>query len=229
MQIKMLDTNRRDAGIDLGVALAFMVVSLAVTPVLTPVFRQLSGIVFVITLAVFQFASEGLAPLILMVARRERFADFGFTWRKAGTSVALALLLAVIYDLAVSFHAASWLWIPLRRHNAVRNSLALGFPLSFVGLAIIVAVWGFFEAFFGVYFSRKINQLLAHDGNGWLAPGVLGFAVFNGLIHAAIGQGFAGFLTSFASGYGIAVIPAVTKNAWGSSVFQTATNAVGTL
>jgi hypothetical protein len=57
----------------------------------------------------------------------------------------------------------------------------------------------------------------------------LGFALFNGLLHAAIGQGLTGFLTSFASGYGIAVIPAITRNAWGSSLFQTATNAVGGL
>jgi hypothetical protein len=121
------------------------------------------------------------------------------------------------------------IWIPLRRHNAVRNSLAAGFPLCLVGLVVVIAVWGFFEAFFGVFFARKFNQIVGHGGNGWLAPGVLGFALFNGLLHAAIGQGLGGVLTSFASGYGIAVIPAVTKNAWGSSLFQTATNAVGGL
>lgn len=67
--------------------------------------------------------------------------------------------------------------------------------------------------------------MLGHSGSGWLAPG--GFALFNGSIHCAIGQGIEGFLTSFASGYAIGVIPAVTDNAWGSAVFQTLTNSVG--
>ncbi len=97
------------------------------------------------------------------------------------------------------------------------------------GVFIVILVWGFFEAFFGVFFAKRVNQILDHSGKGWLAPGVLAFALFNGLLHAAIGQGVTGFLASFASGYGIAVIPAVTKNAWGSSVFQIATNAVGGL
>jgi len=86
---------------------------------------------------------------------------------------------------------------------------------------------GIFEGFFGVFFARKFNQAVGHSGYGWLAPGVLGFALFNGLIHLTVGQGMEGFIGSFASGYAIAVIPAVTRNAWGSSLVQTLTNAVG--
>ncbi|HYL12916.1 MAG TPA: hypothetical protein VEV41_07760 [Terriglobales bacterium] len=80
-----------------------------------------------------------------------------------------------------------------------------------------------------MFFAKKLNQVVGNFGEGWFTPGALGFALFNGSLHAAIGQGLEGFLTSFASGYAIAVIPAVTKNAWGSTVFQTATNAVGSL
>jgi hypothetical protein len=222
-------TNRREAAIDLGVAVAVVLVTLALTPALIRVYRRHSGLAAVLVLAAFQFSAEGLVPLILMAIHRERFSDYGFHWRNIGKSVALAVLLAAVYDLALSLHAARWIWIPLRRHNAVRSSLAAGLPLSLVGLLVVIATWGFFEAFFGVFLAKKFNQLVGHCGTGWLAPGVLGFAVFNGLLHAAIGQGVAGFLTSFASGYGIAVIPAATKNAWGSSLFQTATNAVGRL
>jgi hypothetical protein len=225
--LRTATTNRREAAIDCGVALAVVLVSLASLPMLTPVFRRLTGLAFVLVLAAFQFSSEGLVPLILIAIRRERFSDYGFTWLKVGNSIALAVLLAAVYDLALSLHAGSWVWIPLRRHNAMRNSLAAGFPSSVVGFIVVIAAWGFFEAFFGVFLAKKVNQLLGHDGNGWLAPGVLGFALFNGALHAAIGQGVAGFVTSFASGYGIAVIPALTKNAWGSGLFQTATNAVG--
>jgi hypothetical protein len=229
MPLKPPTAARRDTAIDFGVALAVVLVSLACTPMLTPVLRRLTGLAAVLVLAAFQFSSEGLVPLVLIAIRRERLSDYGFSWRNIGNSIALAVFLAAVYDVVLSVHAGSWIWIPLRRHNAVRNSLAAGFPLSLVGLIAVIAVWGFFEAFFGVFFARKLDQLVGHGGNGWLAPGVLGFALFNGFLHAAIGQGVAGFLTSFASGYGIAVIPAVTKNAWGSSLFQTATNAVGRL
>jgi hypothetical protein len=228
-RLKISTSSRANAAIDLGVTLAVALMSLVFLRMLTPVFRGLTGLAFVLGLAAFQFSSEGLVPLILMAIRRERFSDYGFHWRKVGYSLALAVLLAAVYDLALSWHAGSWIWIPLRRHHAMRNSLAAGFPSSVVGLMVVIAAWGFFEAFFGVYFAKKLNQLLGHGGSGWLAPGVLGFALFNGVLHAAIGQGVAGFVTCFASGYGIAVIPAVTRNAWGSGLFQTATNAVGSL
>jgi hypothetical protein len=179
--------------------------------------------------ASYQFACEGLVPLLIMAIRRERFSDYGFTARNAAKSIALALVLAAIYDLAMSWHAGALLWVPLRRQPAIRMSLAAGFPVSLVGLALTVAVWGFFEGFFGVFFARKLNHAVGHSGRGWLSPGTLGFALFNGLIHLAIGQGIEGFVTSFASGYAIAVIPAVTTNAWGSTLVQTPTNSVGKL
>jgi hypothetical protein len=204
-------------------------VSLRCIPSLTAVFRHLSNLAAVLVLAAFQFASEGLVPLILMAIHGERFSDYGFNWRNLGKSIALAVCLVVAYDLALSLHAGRSIWVPLRRHNAVRISFAAGFPLSLVGLVVVIATWGFFEAFFGVFVAKKLNQVVGYVGNGWLAPGVWGFALFNGFLHAAIGQGVAGFLTSFASGYAIAVIPAITTNAWGSSLFQTATNAVGGL
>ena len=106
--------------------------------------------------------------------------------------------------------------------------MAAGFPLSLVGLAVTIATWGFLEGFFGVFFARKLNQAFGHNGRGLLSPGALGFALFNGLIHLTH-QNIPGFIASFASGYAIAVIPAVTGNAWGSALVQTLTNAVGKL
>lgn len=227
--MKPPERNRWEAAIDFSLALIVVLASIPCIPALTFAYRRLNGVTAVLALATFQFATEGLVPLILIAIRRERFSDYGFHGRNIGNSIRLAAILAVVYDLALSIHARTWLWIPLRHHNAVRSSLAAGFPLNLVGFAVVVVVWGFLEAFFGVFFAKKLNQFLGHSGQGWLAPGVLGFALFNGAIHAAIGQGIAGFLTSFGSGYAIAVIPAVTKNAWGSSLFQTVTNSVGGL
>ncbi|MGD0872608.1 MAG: hypothetical protein ABSB88_23935 [Bryobacteraceae bacterium] len=225
----MAPVNRRTAAIDLAVAMAFFAVCVAINPVLDPLLRHGRGLVMVFAAATYQFMAEGLALLVVMRIRHERWSDYGFTWRNAGKSVALALVLAGIYDLAMSWHADALLWVPLRRQPAVRMSLAIGFPLSVAGLAATVAAWGFFEAFFGVFFARKLNQMLAHNGRGWLSPGVVGFALFNGLIHLTVHQGISGFIGSFASGYAIAVIPGVTENAWGSALVQTLTNAAGKL
>jgi len=221
--------SRRSAASDLFITVAFFLACDASIPLLNPVLRHGHGLGMAFAAAAYQFTFEGVAPLLIMAFRRERFSAYGLNGRNAGKSLALALLLAVIYDIAMSWHAGALLWVPLRRQPAVRISLAAGFPLSLVGLAVTIAVWGFFEGFFGVFFAKKLNQALGHDGRGWLAPGALVFALFNALIHLGIGQGIEGFVFSLASGYAIAVIPAVTGNAWGSPLVQTLTNAVGKL
>jgi len=224
-----VSTNRRGAALDLAILIAFFLACDLSEPVLDPILRKGRGLAMVFALAAYQFTFEGVAPLMIMAIRRERFADYGLTRRNAGRSVALGLALAGIYDLSKSWYASALLWVPLRRQPAVRMSLAAGFPQYLAGLAVTVLAWGVFEGFFGVFFARKFNQAVGHSGYGWLAPGVLGFALFNGLIHLTVGQGIEGFIESFASGYAIAVIPAVTRNAWGSSLVQTLTNAVGKL
>src|SRR5208337_149724 len=196
-------------------------------PRLDPILRHGRGLAMAFATAAYQFGFEGLAPLTIMAVRRERFSDYGFTRRGTAKSVAMALVLAVAYDLGMSWHAGAWLWIPMRRQPAIRMSLDAGFPACLAGLAATVAAWGFFEGFFGVFFARKLNAALGRSGRGWLSPGALGFAFFNGLIHLTVGQGVEGFVASFASGYAIAVIPAVTGNSWGSALVQTLTDAVG--
>jgi hypothetical protein len=218
---------RSKALTDLILAVGVVLVSLPwASPSHSP-FRHMSGLTGVLMLAAFQFTAEGLVPLLIIAVRRERLSGFGFTSRNAGKSVAFGVMLAAAYDLALSWHAGAWIWVPLRRHTAVRMSLAVGFPWSLVALAATIAAWGLLEAFFGVFFAKRVNQMLGHGGKGWLAPGALGFALFNGLLHFANGQGIEGFLTSFASGYAIGVIPAIADNAWGSAFFQTLTNSVG--
>jgi hypothetical protein len=222
--------TRRAAAMDLLVIIGFFFLCYSSLPFMDPLLRRGHGLLTVFALAAYQFLFEGLAPLAIIAARRERFSDYGFTRRNLAKSLALAVILAAVYDAILSWHAGAALWIPMRRQPAVRMSLAAGFPAEFAGFAATVISWGFFEAFFGIFFARKLNCALAHHGAGWLSPGALGFALFNGLIHLTVGQGLVeGFLFSFASGYAIGVIPAVTGNAWGSALVQTLTDAVGKL
>jgi hypothetical protein len=218
---------RRAAAFDLVAVIAVFLSCSAALPTLDALLRRGHGLTGILGLAVYQFSCEGLAPLVIMIARRERLSRYGFNQRNVATSVAMGFALAAINDLAMSWHVGVPVWIPLRRHSAMRMALNSGAATSVAGLAIIVAIWGFVESFFGVFFATKLNESLGRPRRGWFAAGTLGFALFNGSIHFAIGQGLEGFLTSFASGYVIAVIPAVTQSAWGSAVFQTLTNAVG--
>ncbi len=221
--------TRRTAAADLVIVIAFFLALYATMPFLDPILRKGHGLAMVFAIASYQFAFEGVAPLFIMAIRRERFSDYGFTRSNAARSLALGLALAAIYDLAMSWHARALMWIPMRRQPVVRMSLATGFPQCLAGLALTVLAWGFFEGFFGIFFARKCNQALGHSGSGWFSPGVLGFALFNGLAHLTVGQGIGGFVASFASGYAIAVIPAVTRNAWGGPLVQTLTDSVGRL
>jgi len=227
--VQLRRTLRYSAAVDLGIVLAiFAMVSLSV-PLLNPILRQGRGMPGVFAAAAYQFVMEGIGPLVLMLMRRERFSGYALIGRNLARSVALGLGLAVLYDLGLSWEAGTLLWIPLRRQPAVRMSLTAGFPLGIIGLAVTVLDWGFLEGFFGVYFARKINLIAEHSGRGWFTPGAIAFALFNGGAHLIVGQGLQGFVTSFASGYAIAVVPAVTGNAWGGVLVQVLTNAVGGL
>jgi hypothetical protein len=218
---------RLSAAVDLAIVIVVFGAGSLTVPFVNPILRQGHSLSIAFAAAAFQFLLEGLAPLALMALRHEPFSSYGLTRRNVGRSLALGLVLAVLYDLALSLRNAEPLWIPLRRQPAVRMSLAAGFPLGLAGLAATILIWGFLEGFFGIYFARKVNLALGHNGCGWFAPGALAFALFNGAVHLIVGQGLQGFLASFASGYAIAVVPAITGNAWGGTLVQTLTNAVG--
>ena len=222
-----MTATRSSAAVDLAIAVSVTLICGFNIPAITPALRRLGGMREVFALAMFQFTAEGLAVLLLIAIRRERLSNYGFSSRGVLKSVAIALLFAIIYDLALSLQMGQAVWVPLRRHLAVRLSLAATFPLNLVGIAATVTAWGFFEALYGVFFANRLNRIVGHESHGWLTPGALGFGLFNGLIHAALGQGLSGFLGSFGSGYVIAVIPAVAGNSWGSVLFQSLTNAVG--
>lgn len=153
--------------IDLVLAIGVVLASLPWASPPNSLFRGKSGLTAVLLLAAFQFAVEGLVPLILIAVRGERLSSFGFRLRNLGRSVVFAILFAAVNDLGLSWRAGAWLWVPLRRHSAMRLSLAAGFPLNIVGMTATVASWGFQEAFFGVFFAKRVNQALgtaAADG-----------------------------------------------------------------
>jgi len=219
--------DREKAVVDLAFVLAVFAAGSLSVPFMNPILRRGHGVAGALFAAAYQFTLEGLAPLIMMLVRRERASKFGLIRRNLSPSLGFALAFAAIYDVLFSLSRHRVLWLPLARQPAVRMSLAAS-PLSaLVGLTITVLVWGAAEGLFGVYISQKLATATRTSRRGWFAPGVLGYAGFNGAIHLIVGEGLEGFTFSFLSGYAIAVIPSVTGNAWGSLAVQTLTNAVG--
>jgi hypothetical protein len=224
---RVAGSSVRAAAADLFFVTVVFLSCSAALPWLDPALRRGHGIVGVLSLAGYQFACEGLAPIIVLIRRGASAAEYGFTRRKIGRSIGLALLLACVYNVALSAHAGALLWLPFARQPSAKLAMRLGLSGRVFGIGLTVAIWGFLEGFFGVFIARTVNVICNRSGRGWFSPGALSFAAFNGLIHVVVGQGWAGFFESFASGYAIGAIPGITGNAWGSAVFQTLTNAVG--
>src|SRR5208337_303453 len=97
-----VSANRRGAAVDLAIAIGFFFVCYLSEPRLDPILRHGRGLAMAFATAAYQFGFEGLAPLTIMAVRRERFSDYGFTRRGTAKSVAMALVLAVAYDLGMS-------------------------------------------------------------------------------------------------------------------------------
>jgi hypothetical protein len=44
-------------------------------------------------------------------------------------------------------------------------ALAAGLPFAPLGLSIVALLWGMLEGFYGVYFSRKVNEAVQSIAN----------------------------------------------------------------
>lgn len=199
-------------------------------PLLAPAVNRMSGLPAILALAAVQFAMAGLGPVIVMLWRRRGFAWYGL--RTAGTarSVALGLLWSVLYVVVTAVLRGHLAWLPLRNLTSTQWSLALGWPLGALGLAITIIAWGFFEAYTSIFMAHTINQLGRRPArSAFLALGPWITAVLYGLIHLAMGQGLIGFVTSLLSTYFITVTPLLAGggNAWGGILIQVLTNGLG--
>jgi len=164
--------TRPSAAVDLAIAVSVTLICGFSIPAITPALNRLGGMREVFALALFQFTAEGLVVLLLIAIRRERLSNYGFRSRGVLKSVAIAVLFTMIYDAALSSQMGQPVWVPLRRHLALRLSLAAKFPLNLVGIAATVTAWGFFEALYGVFFANRLNRIVGHEGHGWLSLGI---------------------------------------------------------
>ena len=90
------------------------------------------------------------------------------------------------------------------------------FPLSVLGMAVIILVWGFFEGFNYAVISEKINRRYPPAGL-WLDMGAVICAAACLLLHPFNTSfwGIVELITTFTAIYGMLIVKRQTGNAWG--------------
>lgn len=118
-----------------------------------------------------QYGVAGLGITIVCILRREAFSSFGLRKEQAGKAVlgTILVFLPLLCCRYLSGQIEGWQPFSILITEDVLNS---GFPLSVLGMAVIILVWGFFEGFNYAVISEKINRRYPPAGlwldSGWI-------------------------------------------------------------
>ncbi|OQB23421.1 MAG: hypothetical protein BWY11_01886 [Firmicutes bacterium ADurb.Bin182] len=179
--------------------------------------RDISLVLRTLFMALFQFGTAGLGISLVSIIRKEKFSSSGLRKENAIKAVLLSILAVVPYLVFRAATNSLTSYLPFQQVWATEEWLALGFPKSIPGIAIIAAAWGFFEGFNYAVINDKINKRWPVK-NIFLRPGAIVCAVLCILIHGLVGvtpSAIAEGLTVFLIIYGMLVIKEYTHNAWG--------------
>lgn len=162
-----------------------------------------------------QFGIAGLGVTIVCVLRKEKFTQFGLTGKNLPGAIFGTVLCFVplICCTVASGQFRGYRPFSILLTEAV---VASGFPLAPLGMALIAAVWGFFEGFNYVVISEKINRRYP-SGSFWMDYGAIACGIICVLFHP-IHFSFWGIIdifTCFAAIYGMLLVKKRTGNAWG--------------
>jgi len=131
--------------------------------------------------AAVQFGVAGLGISLVCTMRKERFSQFGLKTKNIGKSIigtVFCFVPNIGYILASGqfngYHPFSIL--------ITKDVLSAGIPISIIGMAIIVVVWGFFEGFNYVVICDKINKRYP-SANQWIDYGAITCAIVCILFH----------------------------------------------
>ena len=93
-----------------------------------------------------QYGVAGLGITIVCILRREAFSSFGLRKEQAGKAVlgTILVFLPLLCCRYLSGQIEGWQPFSILITEDVLNS---SFPLSVLGMAVIILVWGFFEGF----------------------------------------------------------------------------------
>jgi len=162
-----------------------------------------------------QYGVAGLGVTIVCILRKERFTQFGLTKNNLINAVIGTILCFAPY---ICYIFASGQFKGYQPFNILITDyvIASGLPLSILGMALIVIVWGFFEGFNYVIICDKINKRYPSK-NQWLDYGAITCAAFCILFHpfSISFWGIVEIITTIAAIYGMLIVKKKTGNAWG--------------
>ena len=162
-----------------------------------------------------QFGIAGLGITIVCILRKEKFTSFGLTKKNTikaivGTILCFAPYICYIF-ISGQFNGYSPFSILI-----TDDVMTSGVPLSIIGMALIVVIWGFFEGFNYVVVCEKINKRYPPK-NQWLDYGAITCAIVCLLFHpfSTSFWGIVEIITTFIAIYGMLIVKKKTENAWG--------------
>ena len=162
-----------------------------------------------------QFGVAGLGITIVCILRKEKFTQYGLTKKNIGKTIVGTV---ICFLPSVSYIIASGQFKGYQPFNILITGdvIASDIPISILGMALIVVVWGFFEGFNYAVICEKINRRYPSD-NEWLDYGAIICAIICILFHpfSISFWGIIEIITTFVSIYGMLIVKKKTENAWG--------------
>lgn len=165
--------------------------------------------------AAIQFGVSGLGITIVCILRREAFPRFGLVSQNIVKSIIYTILCFVP---AICHRLLSGQFRGYHPFHIFLTDdvIASGVPFSIIGMALIIAVWGFFEGFNYAVICEKINKRYPSNKQ-WLDYGAITCALFCILFHpfSLSFWGIIEIITTFTAIYGMLIVKKKTGNAWG--------------
>ena len=165
--------------------------------------------------ALVQFGVAGLGITIVCIIRKEKFTQFGLTKKNIGKTIVGTV---ICFLPSICYIIASGQFNGYQPFNILITGdvIASDIPISILGMALIVVVWGFFEGFNYAVICEKINRRYPSN-NEWLDYGAITCAIICILFHplSISFWGIIEIITTFIAIYGMLIVKKKTENAWG--------------
>lgn len=165
--------------------------------------------------ALVQFGVAGLGITIVCIIRKEKFTQFGLTKKNIGKTIVGTV---ICFLPSICYIIASGQFNGYQPFNILITGdvIASDIPISILGMALIVVVWGFFEGFNYAVICEKINRRYPSN-NEWLDYGAITCAIICILFHpfSISFWGMIEIITTFVAIYGMLIVKKKTENAWG--------------
>ena len=162
-----------------------------------------------------QFGVAGLGITIVCILRKEKFTQYGLTKKNIGKTIVGTV---ICFLPSICYMIASGQFNGYQPFNILITGdvIASDIPISILGMALIVVVWGFFEGFNYAVICEKINRRYPSD-NEWLDYGAIICAIICILFHpfSISFWGIIEIITTFIAIYGMLIVKKKTENAWG--------------